>query len=74
MITDTDVIVIGELATARRRNLDHSPGLVYVGLEFQRPFSSSTLRGVNPDAEHVITPLAAHVRRAPAVTGLRQAR
>ncbi|MGH3205168.1 MAG: flavin-containing monooxygenase [Streptosporangiaceae bacterium] len=46
------------------------PGLVYVGLEFQRSFSSSTLRGVYRDAEHVITPLAAHVRNALAAVGL----
>ena len=46
------------------------PGLVYLGLEFQRSFSSNTLRGVYRDAEHVITPLAAHVRNAPAAVGL----
>ena len=46
------------------------PGLVYVGLEFQRSFSSNTLRGVHRDAEHVITPLAAHVRNASAAIGL----
>ena len=46
------------------------PGLVYVGLEFQRSFSSNTLRGVHRDAEHVIAPLAAHVRNAPAAVGL----
>jgi putative flavoprotein involved in K+ transport len=46
------------------------PGLVYLGLEFQRSFSSNTLRGVHRDAEHVITPLAAHVRKAPAAVGL----
>ena len=46
------------------------PGLVYLGLEFQRSFSSNTLRGVHRDAEHVITPLAAHVRSAPAAVGL----
>ena len=45
------------------------PGLVYVGLEFQRSFSSNTLRGVYRDAQHVITPLAAHVRHAPAAIG-----
>ena len=44
------------------------PGLVYLGLEFQRSFSSNTLRGVYRDAEHVITPLAAHVRNAPAAS------
>jgi hypothetical protein len=46
------------------------PGLIYLGLEFQRSFSSNTLRGVYRDAEHVITPLAAHVRNAPALIGL----
>lgn len=46
------------------------PGLVYVGLEFQRSFSSNTLRGVYRDAEHVITPLIAHVHNAPAVVRL----
>jgi putative flavoprotein involved in K+ transport len=45
------------------------PGLVYVGLDFQRSFSSNTLRGVYRDAEHVIGPLAAHVRNAPAAIG-----
>jgi putative flavoprotein involved in K+ transport len=46
------------------------PGLAYVGLEFQRSFSSNTLRGVHRDAEHVIAPLAAHVRNAAAAVGL----
>jgi putative flavoprotein involved in K+ transport len=46
------------------------PGLGYVGLEFQRSFSSNTLRGVHRDAEYVIPPLAAHVRNAPAAVGL----
>lgn len=46
------------------------PGLVYLGLEFQRSFSSNTLRGVYRDAEHVIGALAAHVRGAPAAVGL----
>lgn len=46
------------------------PGLAYLGLEFQQSFSSNTLRGVHRDAEHVITPLAAHVRNAPAAVGL----
>lgn len=46
------------------------PGLVYLGLEFQRSFSSNTLRGVHRDAEHVIAPLAAHVRNASAAVGL----
>jgi putative flavoprotein involved in K+ transport len=46
------------------------PGLVYLGLEFQRSFSSNTLRGVHRDAGHVVAPLAAHVRNAPAAVGL----
>jgi putative flavoprotein involved in K+ transport len=36
------------------------PGLVYVGLEFQRSFSSNTLRGVARDADNVAAPLAAY--------------
>ncbi|WP_247597649.1 NAD(P)/FAD-dependent oxidoreductase [Streptomyces sp. RKND-216] len=46
------------------------PGLVYLGLEFQRSFASNTLRGVSRDADHVIPPLAAHVHRAPGAAGL----
>ncbi|UPT43233.1 MULTISPECIES: NAD(P)/FAD-dependent oxidoreductase [Streptomyces] len=46
------------------------PGLVYLGLEFQRSFASNTLRGVGRDAEYVIAPLAAHIRKAPAAAGL----
>ena len=42
------------------------PGLVYVGLEFQRSFASNTLRGVDADARHVMGPLAAHATRAAA--------
>ncbi|MCT2593166.1 NAD(P)/FAD-dependent oxidoreductase [Streptomyces sp. N2-109] len=45
------------------------PGLVYLGLEFQRSFASNTLRGVGRDARHVISALAAHVRGAPAAAG-----
>jgi putative flavoprotein involved in K+ transport len=46
------------------------PGLVYLGLEFQRSFASNTLRGLSPDADYVIPPLAAYVRKAPAAVGL----
>lgn len=46
------------------------PGLVYVGLEFQRSFASNTLRGVHRDVDHVLSPLLAHVGRAPALVGL----
>ncbi len=46
------------------------PGLAYLGLEFQRSFSSNTVRGVSRDAEHVVQPLAAHVQQAPATIGL----
>ncbi|GIJ78719.1 monooxygenase [Micromonospora phaseoli] len=40
------------------------PGLVYVGLEFQRSFASNTLRGAAHDAAYVASPLAAYVRGA----------
>ncbi|QFU87167.1 NAD(P)/FAD-dependent oxidoreductase [Amycolatopsis sp. YIM 10] len=46
------------------------PGLGYVGLEFQRSFSSNTLRGVHRDAEYVVEALVAHVRDAPAAAGV----
>lgn len=46
------------------------PGLVYVGLEFQRSFASNTLRGVHRDAEYVVRPLAAYVRGAAATIGV----
>ncbi|MFC7549806.1 flavin-containing monooxygenase [Plantactinospora sp. GCM10030261] len=46
------------------------PGLVYVGLEFQRSFSSNTLRGVSRDADYVVSALAAHVRDAVTIVGL----
>ena len=45
-------------------------GLAYVGLEFQRSFSSNTLRGVHRDAQHVVGALAAHLRGAVAAVGL----
>ncbi|MFC5675487.1 hypothetical protein [Streptomyces incanus] len=31
------------------------PGLGFVGIEFQRSFSSNTLRGVGRDAAHVLS-------------------
>jgi putative flavoprotein involved in K+ transport len=45
------------------------PGLVYLGLEFQRAFASNTLRGVGRDAAHVIPPLAAYASGALAAIG-----
>lgn len=39
------------------------PGLGYVGLEFQRSFSSNTLRGCGRDARHVVTALRTYARR-----------
>jgi putative flavoprotein involved in K+ transport len=39
-----------------------SPGLAYVGLEFQRSFRSNTVRGVGADAQRVVERLTA--RRA----------
>jgi putative flavoprotein involved in K+ transport len=46
------------------------PGLVYVGLEYQRSFASNTLRGVSADAAAVAAPMAAWVRDAPAQVGV----
>lgn len=46
------------------------PGLVYLGIEFQRSFASNTLRGVGGDADYVIPPLIAYARNAPAAIGL----
>ncbi|NYF57961.1 flavin-containing monooxygenase [Micromonospora purpureochromogenes] len=40
------------------------PGLVYLGLEFQRSFSSNTLRGIGRDAAHVVAALAEGVSGA----------
>ncbi len=40
------------------------PGLGFLGLEFQRSFSSNTLRGVHRDAAHLITALTSQTRRA----------
>ncbi|APU15922.1 MULTISPECIES: flavin-containing monooxygenase [Actinoalloteichus] len=53
---------IGGISTA-------CPGLVYVGLELQRSFSSNTLRGVRHDVDHVVPVLAAHVRQAHKTVG-----
>lgn len=39
------------------------PGLGYVGLEFQRSFSSNTLRGCARDARHVVAALRPHATR-----------
>ncbi|WUI01542.1 NAD(P)/FAD-dependent oxidoreductase [Spirillospora sp. NBC_00431] len=46
------------------------PGLVYLGVEFQRSFSSNTLRGVGADADHVIAALAPYAGGAVAALGL----
>lgn len=46
------------------------PGLVYVGLEYQRSYASNTLRGVSDDAGAVIEPLVAWARGAPEAVGL----
>lgn len=41
------------------------PGLLYLGLEFQRSFASNTLRGVGRDAAHVMAALAVRASRRP---------
>jgi putative flavoprotein involved in K+ transport len=61
--TDGMPLHVGGISTTR-------PGLAYVGLEFQRSFSSNTLRGAYRDARHVVAPLAAYVRDAVTVIGL----
>src|SRR5699024_12522641 len=38
------------------------PGLAFLGLEFQRSFSSNTLRGVHRDAGYVVDALARQQR------------
>ena len=38
------------------------PGLAFLGLEFQRSFSSNTLRGVHRDAGYVVDALARQLR------------
>ncbi|MEO3827018.1 NAD(P)/FAD-dependent oxidoreductase [Actinomadura sp. B10D3] len=45
-------------------------GLVYLGLEFQRSFSSNTVRGVSRDADYVVGQLAAYIRDAAGAIGL----
>lgn len=45
-------------------------GLGYVGLEFQRAFSSNTLRGVRRDADYVMRALAGHLRGAARVLAM----
>ncbi|MEV0158195.1 NAD(P)/FAD-dependent oxidoreductase [Micromonospora sp. NPDC050686] len=45
------------------------PGLVYLGLEFQRSFASNTLRGVGRDAVHVMAALSARVGGRPRFFG-----
>lgn len=38
------------------------PGLYFVGLPRQRNFASATLRGVGPDADHLLPHIQAHLR------------
>ncbi|MGQ7818871.1 flavin-containing monooxygenase [Metapseudomonas furukawaii] len=49
------------------------PGLYFVGLPRQRNFASATLRGVGPDAEHILGPLMHHLGlpAAPRMASLR---
>jgi putative flavoprotein involved in K+ transport len=39
----------------------HVPGLYFVGLPRQRNFASATLRGVGPDAAHILPSLLHHL-------------
>lgn len=45
-------------------------GLVYLGLEFQRSFSSNTVRGVSRDADYVVPILASYLNGAHRAVGL----
>ncbi len=45
-------------------------GLVYLGLEFQRSFSSNTVRGVSRDADYVVSILASYLNGAHRAIGL----
>ncbi len=46
----------GSLAQ-RNGQAEHVPGLYFLGLPKQRNFASATLRGVGPDASHIISSL-----------------
>lgn len=48
----------------------HVPGLYFVGLPKQRNFASATLRGVGPDAEHILPYLLKRVRNLEAAPTL----
>ena len=46
---------------------EHVPGLYFVGLPKQRNFASATLRGVGPDASHILPSLMRFIRKQGAV-------
>jgi putative flavoprotein involved in K+ transport len=48
----------------RNGKAEHVPGLYFVGLPKQRNFASATLRGVGPDASHIIRSLTRYIERA----------
>ncbi|MBC3345164.1 NAD(P)/FAD-dependent oxidoreductase [Pseudomonas sp. SWRI196] len=56
--------VLDERGWVRQRDgrATHVPGLYFVGLPKQRNFASATLRGVGPDAEHILRHLLNHLR------------
>lgn len=58
--------VIDEQGQVTQRNgrAVHVPGLYFVGLPKQRNFASATLRGVGPDAKHILPHLLHHLRNA----------
>ena len=51
----------GQVAQREGRAV-HVPGLYFVGLPRQRNFASATLRGVGPDAGHMLPHLLRHLR------------
>ncbi|OMQ40701.1 flavin-containing monooxygenase [Pseudomonas putida] len=55
-----------ESLTQRNGKAEHVPGLYFVGLPKQRNFASATLRGVGPDASHIIPGLMRFIHNASA--------
>lgn len=49
-----------------------TPGLYYLGLEFQRTFASATLRGVGPDALAIMKPLRRYLQAVQTLPEVRE--
>ncbi|MGY2488182.1 flavin-containing monooxygenase [Cupriavidus sp. CP313] len=66
-----DLPVLGNdgLVAQRSGIARHVPGLFFVGLPRQRNFASATLRGVGPDAEHLLPDVIRHLGRGTDMVG-----